>query len=216
MANPPTEPLTIAELAQRAGVTPRTIRYYLSEGLLPPPEGAGPNRVYTPEHLLRLEAIKCLKAMFLPLDEIRRRLSGLGPAELQRLVEAPRPATGSALEYVRAALSQLPPATPPAPPQPAAPIIPAPHLASDPGFVHHPPSAQPTFHAQLNVGRFVPSELPGVPGRLSVTPPNESVWHRVQLASGVELQYQDSDDPERQARLRQLIDLARRLFGPTA
>ena len=32
----------IGELADLAGVTPRTIRYYVSIGLLPAPEQAGP------------------------------------------------------------------------------------------------------------------------------------------------------------------------------
>jgi DNA-binding transcriptional MerR regulator len=64
----------IAELARRAGVTPRTIRYYVAEGLLPAPAGRGQRRAYGPEHLDRLEAIRELKAAYLPLHEIRRRL----------------------------------------------------------------------------------------------------------------------------------------------
>jgi DNA-binding transcriptional MerR regulator len=66
--------LGIAELARRAGVTPRTIRYYVAEGLLPAPAGQGQRRAYGPEHLDRLEAIRELKAAYLPLHEIRRRL----------------------------------------------------------------------------------------------------------------------------------------------
>lgn len=64
----------IAELAHRAGVTPRTVRYYVAEGLLPPPGGQGQRRAYGPHHLERLEAIRALKAAYLPLHEIRRRL----------------------------------------------------------------------------------------------------------------------------------------------
>src|SRR5882672_2759069 len=74
----PTE-LTIAELAERAGVTPRTIRYYVAEGLLPPPGGSGQRRVYGQEHLARLEAIRNLKASYLPLHEIRRKLVSAYP-----------------------------------------------------------------------------------------------------------------------------------------
>ncbi len=33
--------LSIGELAQRAGVTRRTIRYYVEIGLLQPPDGSG-------------------------------------------------------------------------------------------------------------------------------------------------------------------------------
>src|SRR5579871_1781755 len=76
----------IADLAERASVTPRTIRFYITEGLLPPPGGAGPHRVYTSDHLLRLQAIQRLKDAYLPLREIRRRLDGLSRGELQKLV----------------------------------------------------------------------------------------------------------------------------------
>lgn len=69
---------SIGELADAAGVSSRTIRYYVSEGLLPPPVGAGPNSRYTDQHRRQLEIIGRLKAQYLPLKEIRRRLIGHG------------------------------------------------------------------------------------------------------------------------------------------
>jgi hypothetical protein len=48
----------IDDLAQRAGITVDTIRYYQREGLLPPAERAGRANLYTGEHLARLERIK--------------------------------------------------------------------------------------------------------------------------------------------------------------
>ena len=36
----------VSELAEKAGVTKRTIHYYISKGLLLPPEGSGVNSVY--------------------------------------------------------------------------------------------------------------------------------------------------------------------------
>ncbi len=70
---------SIGELADEAGVSTRTIRYYVSEGLLPPPVGAGPNSRYTDAHREQLAIIGRLKAQYLPLKEIRRRLIGHGP-----------------------------------------------------------------------------------------------------------------------------------------
>ncbi len=67
----------LMELAAAAGVSVRTVRYYIAEGLLPPPEGGGPRAAYTPDHLDRLRLIGRLKAAYLPLREIRRRLRGL-------------------------------------------------------------------------------------------------------------------------------------------
>src|SRR5262245_16924585 len=68
---------TISELADLADVTIRTIRYYVAEELLPPPEGGGRVATYSDHHLARLKLIKILKDEFLPLHEIRALLSGL-------------------------------------------------------------------------------------------------------------------------------------------
>ena len=70
--------MLIGELAARAGTTVRTVRYYVAQGLLPGPVGLGPGSAYTDEHLVRLAAIRALKARYLPLAEIGRRLAGLG------------------------------------------------------------------------------------------------------------------------------------------
>src|SRR5919199_521942 len=78
-----TERYRIAELARATGVTPRTIRYYVAEGLLPPPEGAGPAAVYSARHRDRLELIGRLKDQYLPLKEIRRRLATLTDDEVR-------------------------------------------------------------------------------------------------------------------------------------
>ena len=54
MENEGAREYSISELAEEAGVSTRTIRYYVSEGLLPPPVGAGPNSRYTDAHLHQL------------------------------------------------------------------------------------------------------------------------------------------------------------------
>lgn len=61
----------ISELAEKAGVTKRTIHYYISKGLLLPPEGSGVNSVYNDEHLNRLLLIKKLQSEYMPLNKIR-------------------------------------------------------------------------------------------------------------------------------------------------
>lgn len=63
--------MRIGELTQRAGVTPRTIRYYESIGLLPPGEReANGHHYYTDETLDRLHKIDQLKKLGLSLEEI--------------------------------------------------------------------------------------------------------------------------------------------------
>lgn len=64
--------MRIGELAERAGVTPRTIRYYEKLGLLGPSERAGTGfRYYGEAELARLEKIDSLKQLGLSLEEIQ-------------------------------------------------------------------------------------------------------------------------------------------------
>ncbi|WP_040905551.1 MerR family transcriptional regulator [Streptomyces griseoflavus] len=74
------QPLTIDELAARAGVTVRTVRFYGTKGLLPPPV-IGPRRVghYGEEHLARLELIEELQSRGMTLAAIERYLGQLPP-----------------------------------------------------------------------------------------------------------------------------------------
>jgi len=64
--------MRIGNLTERAGVTPRTVRYYESIGLIPPGEREGHGQhSYTEETLARLRKIDQLKKLGLSLDEIR-------------------------------------------------------------------------------------------------------------------------------------------------
>lgn len=70
--------MRLAELAERSGVPARTIRLYISEGLLPGPLRAGRNAAYGPEHLRRLGEIRALQRRGLTLSQARRALEGAG------------------------------------------------------------------------------------------------------------------------------------------
>src|SRR5829696_3298315 len=82
------ERLALGELTAAANVSVRTVRYYIAEGLLPPPEGSGPGSSYTQGHLDRLRLIQRFKEAYLPLKEIRRRLSGLNDGEVRSMLAA--------------------------------------------------------------------------------------------------------------------------------
>ena len=84
--------MTIRQLADRAGVTQRTIRYYTDEGLIDAPVDKVRMPRYTERHLLQLQAAAHLKAGYLPLRVIRARLAGLGDEELREIVASvPQP-----------------------------------------------------------------------------------------------------------------------------
>jgi hypothetical protein len=72
----------IDELADIGGVSRRTVRYYVQEGLLPAPLGVGRGRHYDRSHLDRLLRVKAEQEAGLSLDDIRarrRRPSIAGP-----------------------------------------------------------------------------------------------------------------------------------------
>jgi len=76
----------ISELAQMAGVTKRTVHYYIGRGLLPPPDGAGVGSLYSEEHLVKLHLIKKLQRLYLPLDKIRAIVAEIDLEDAQRLL----------------------------------------------------------------------------------------------------------------------------------
>ncbi|SDP69839.1 DNA-binding transcriptional regulator, MerR family [Actinopolyspora xinjiangensis] len=89
------EELTIDELASRAGVTVRTVRFYASRGLLPPPRLRGRVGLYGADHLARLDLIRELQNLGFTLTAIEGHLERIpedAPPEelaLQRALLAP-------------------------------------------------------------------------------------------------------------------------------
>jgi DNA-binding transcriptional MerR regulator len=105
-----TDELDLKELSDRAGVTPRTVHYYIQQGLLPPAGATGPGARYSDTHLLRLRLIRLLQREHLPLAEIGRRIKPLDDTQVRRLLrereERSGPPGGSALDYVRRVLAK--------------------------------------------------------------------------------------------------------------
>ncbi len=101
---------SLTELADLAGVTPRTVRYYLGQGLLPATGQTGPGSKYEAGHLARLRLIRRLQGEHLPLAEIRRRIEALDDDEIRDLAGSgsPSPPPDSALEYLRTVLASPP------------------------------------------------------------------------------------------------------------
>jgi DNA-binding transcriptional MerR regulator len=191
--------LSIEELAERAGVPVRTIRFYVAEGLLPGPGARGKAAAYGTEHLQRLLLIRRLVEQRVPLVEIRERLAGLTleevgallaqeeeqAAHLQQKADAESPA-----EYLRALLHRARSARE----RPGA--APAPSLTR-PGVPLHGAPAPP----QLG-----PEERP-LPSRQA------EVWQRWPLAPGVELHVRADVVRRYHTILERLRATAAALFG---
>jgi DNA-binding transcriptional MerR regulator len=76
----------ISELAEKSGVTRRTIHYYMARGLLPPPDGAGLGTTYREEHLARILLIKRWQDAFWPLEQIKKHLTSMTYEQVQEML----------------------------------------------------------------------------------------------------------------------------------
>uniref|UniRef100_A0A7C3WHD9 MerR family transcriptional regulator n=1 Tax=Desulfobacca acetoxidans TaxID=60893 RepID=A0A7C3WHD9_9BACT len=73
---------SIGELAERAGVSRRTVRFYVALGLISPPLGRGRGRHYTDQHLQEILTIRRLQAKGISLAEIQARKERTGTVVL--------------------------------------------------------------------------------------------------------------------------------------
>lgn len=91
----PAENLTVEQLASRAGMSVRTVRFYAGRGLIRPPRREGRQVYYGPDHLARLELVRELQAHGFTLSAIEGYLekipAGATPAQiaLHRTLLAP-------------------------------------------------------------------------------------------------------------------------------
>jgi DNA-binding transcriptional MerR regulator len=196
--------LTLADLARLADVTPRTVRYYVAQGLLPSPGQAGPGSRYPESALPRLQLIREMQRNHLPLAEIRSRLAGVTDVEIAGLVApaAPPPAD-TAIDYIRGLLGMS------RPPQPLARSL--------------PPAGTAPAMASPGLGAAEPAPLPTPtpsPMHAAVTAPFEyqpetverSQWDRITLTPDIELQIRRPLGRLEQRRVERLITIARQVL----
>jgi DNA-binding transcriptional MerR regulator len=93
----PTTPLSLDDLARETGESPRTIRFWIQEGLLPAARGTGRAAYYDEEHLARLQFVVRVREQIgpkLPLAWLRETLDGLwasNPAIVARVGRGEEP-----------------------------------------------------------------------------------------------------------------------------
>ncbi len=235
------DPYSLTDLARLADVTPRTVRYYVAQGLLPSPEAAGPATRYGDGHLARLRLIRRLQRQHLPLAEIRVRLERMGDAGIQAMLDAtdpstPEPPIGSdeTLAFVRSLMSR-------------AGVVPRFHdrpTAARPAGSHAAESNAPA-ESSVSFGRPTPDSFPlrapdgspvpfalplmpmptpwNVPPSTGPVPPStgtpsrstagdRSTWERLVITPDVELHVRRPLDRTTNKRVERLLRIARELF----
>lgn len=181
------EGMLISELARRANVSVRTIRFYIAEGLLPAPQSRGRFVTYGEDALLRLQVIRHLKDAYLPLREIRDRLAHLSTAEVQRLLAELEQGSPAAQEPRSSALEYI-------------------------DQITTPRALRREFSVEMDTkSRAIPSPIPAIPHARA----SQSVerWRHYRLAPGVVLQVSDALDDANEKRLEELLQFAAKLFS---
>jgi DNA-binding transcriptional MerR regulator len=186
----------------------RTVRWYVTRGLVDPPLGMrGRQALYGRRHLLQLVALKRRQSDGAPLAVIQAELAGLPDAALARVAALPTPAPE-------------PMPRPQASPAPPAPTRRARFWAAAPAIAHGTASASASASA--------PDPAPARPGKVerpatvenpAPAPASQNgawtVVHRIRLAPGVVLQLDDDvattvhhlDDAALRAAAAPLLDL---------
>jgi DNA-binding transcriptional MerR regulator len=203
---PPDTEYSLQDLADLAGATPRTIRYYIAQGLLASPGRVGPGTTYTDGHLNRLRLIKRLQREHLPLAEIRSRLAALDDATVATLVAATpaEPASGSAIDYIRGVLGGDSP-TEGTPWDPAI-------RARSPSSLIGPP-ASPALRVSPDFEPSGPHVADANSTYAAATPaPDRSQWDRILLAPDVELHVRRPLTRLVHKRVERLITIAREIL----
>ena len=77
---------SIKDLEEKTGIRVRTIRFYIKEQLVPPPNGTGGGASYDDTHLLPLQVIKVLHESQLKLNGIKEALAGMSLEQMSALV----------------------------------------------------------------------------------------------------------------------------------
>jgi DNA-binding transcriptional MerR regulator len=203
------ETLDLSQLSAAAGVTPRTIRYYVQQGLLPSPGTRGPGTRYERAHLDRLQLIRRLQRLHLPLAEIRKRLEALDDDGVRSALAAPPdPEAGSAaLDYVRDVLARQSARMAAAPDVMTAMRFGAAPRPSARGELEAPAAAEDMISRVMPGGR---AELPGPSPRSRST---RSTWERISLAPDVELHVRRPLSRDQNRQVERLLEAARDLFA---
>jgi DNA-binding transcriptional MerR regulator len=206
---------TLAHLARLADVTPRTVRYYVHQGLLPAPEPAGPATRYGERHLMRLRLIRRLQREHLPLAAIRERLERMDDRQIEAALDGetgipavtPPMSTDETLAVVRQLMARAgvsprfyePPEPPPE--DEFGRTVPDGFPMREPPEPASPDSSPPPATV---VPPLLPSPSPRGTGR--------STWERISITPDVEIHVRRPLDRRTNRQLDQLLHRARELF----
>lgn len=227
--------LTIQQVESHTDLPRRTIYYYIKEGLIPPPKGSRRNAMYGTEHVLRLWLIQALKEKtHLRLEGIKEILDGLSIEETRESLNRLQNDELDPLDLIARV-------RPSEPPNWLVQMAREEEVADGEGSIFGPASnemaappidriresSSETSSKRLEGPRSGPDSKPhALRSKFSLSgirrfvgrekgPAHVQEWKRVRLDDGVEIHYRATDDKERDARIRTLINLAQEILDKT-
>ena len=206
------ERFSIGELASAAATTPRTIRFYTTEGLLPPPLTEGRNAIYTEAHRRRLRLIQRLKAAYLPLSAIKEQMTGLTDAQVDGRLRNEAARTGSRHRLAACRPSARAAAGMSNVAYVAQVLAAAEHALAAPSGPNSPPPAKRMLIVSPTLQPYDDSDAVNNDDRPADLTASER-WIRVHLLSGIELNVSEAIARTHRPELNRLIRFARTLFA---
>jgi len=196
---------TISELSALSGLSVRTIRYYLAQGLIPVAGKEGSATRYPDATLARLRLISRLRDAHLPLAEIRKQLLALSDDQVLALAGSPaepEPA-GTALDYVRSVLGG---SRPELTPQPSL-AMRAAVAMPDPASAASPPRQRLLRRASIDAPSADAAAAPDDTTLFG----QRSQWERIAITSDIELHLRRPLSRRDNRLVERLIAFARQL-----
>lgn len=199
--------ITLADLAAGSGLQARTIRSWVSQGLIPGPLNRGPAARYSADTLERLLAIRAMRDLLgMPFSSIRQELLVATPEQISAYAAkavglAPEPSEATAasesakpsaaLDYLRELRAKVAMA-PPSMEAASRALVPVAPQISTSGFE--------ALEVRLGGGRSKAAT-----GRKA----RAEDWHRIPITPDVELHVRGRLDAEARARIERCADLVR-------
>ncbi len=185
----------IQDLADKTGISLRTIRYYQQEGLLPEPENRGKFAYYNDDHLERLKLIQELKKNYLPLSEIAKQLNSLTYDQVKALVDEHQTGKAKQEPYHNQYKSKM--------------VQPESENALQ--YVSRVLQTQTEIRDLKFEDSRAKLKKSSESMRYFSGSPSES-WQRILLVPGIEIHVKEPLSPQDRKRLEDLIKFARNLF----
>jgi DNA-binding transcriptional MerR regulator len=208
-------------LCEAAHVTERTVRYYIAEGLLPPPQGARAQSRYTASHLERLQLIQRLKEQDFSLRQIKALLDEKARPELKPLLN-PVYFAGENEEFTGLSAPRQPAPEAPfksnTPSQtPIPPLVLFQSLNRTGQSSTRPAEAKPVQPLKMGFARSWTPDPPEIgpdptPGSVEAQELSQ-VWEKLTIAPGIELLLEKTIADRNRPHLANLADQIKRKLG---